>query len=67
MYRIVEKQYNNEDFGMYLSYGVFCDMGGVTIEDISVNKGNVYELIDKINQLNLSPIHLKDVVEDFIS
>lgn len=36
------------------------------VSDVSVNISEVAALVDSCNQLQLSPVHLMDVVEDFL-
>ena len=47
-----------------ITYGIKCDE--VSVKDVSPNKEEVTELIDRLNQYGLSPCHLQDVIEDFI-
>lgn len=46
------------------TYGIKCEK--VSVKDVSPNKEEVTELIDRLNQYVLSPCHLQDVIEDFI-
>ena len=34
--------------------------------DISVRRGDVEELVDRCNRLGLDPVHIDDVIEDFL-
>ena len=36
------------------------------VKDITPNRKKLLELVKNCNRLNLSPLHLKDVVEDFL-
>ena len=47
-----------------ITYGIKCDE--VSVKDVSPNKEEVTELIDRLNKYGLSPCHLQDVIEDFI-
>lgn len=38
----------------------------VKIPDISANKSEVEKLVSLCNELQLDPIHLEDIVEDFL-
>lgn len=38
-----------------------------SIHDITANEQSLKDLIERCNRLELSPIHLMDVVEDFLS
>lgn len=46
------------------TYGITCD--DREIKDISTNKEKVESLINLCNKNNLSPMHLDDVIEDFL-
>ena len=46
------------------TYGITC--GERIITDISTNKQSIESLIKKANKTGLSPIHLDDVIEDFL-
>ena len=48
-----------------ITYGIKCDE--VSVKDVSPNKEEVTELIDRLNQYGLSSCHLQDVVTDFIN
>ncbi|MCQ2552900.1 MAG: DUF6514 family protein [Clostridia bacterium] len=51
------------------SYGIICKKAGkvlLEIHDISENKALIEGLIKDCNELDLSPEHLQDVVEDII-
>ena len=38
----------------------------IKVQDISSNKNAIKDLVDLCNRLELSPIHLYDVIEDFL-
>ena len=57
MYQLIE---NN------LSYGIKYTNGGQRIDDLSFDKQRVQDLVDLCNQLQLDPVHLLDVAEDFL-
>ncbi len=46
-------------------YGIAC--GTVCVKNISVSKEELQLLVDKLNKCELSPIHLNDVIQDFIN
>ena len=57
----------------YLTYGIVVSaIQGKTVQeitrisDVTLNETQLISLIDRCNQLNLSPIHLKDIIDDFI-
>lgn len=74
IYGVIEETY---DIGgkKRVSYGaVVCENGGADgtaavierINDVSSNKESIEALVEKCNRLELSAIHFKDVVSDFI-
>ncbi len=70
-YRLYEGQYRIED-QMYVGYGISIfdtDSGKelLCIEDITISKEKITSLIKQCNEKGLSPIHIYDVIEDFLS
>lgn len=39
----------------------------ITIHDISIRKDKIVKLINKCNDYNLVPIHIYDVIENFLA
>ena len=54
----------DEDGNAIESYGITC--GEREIKDISTNKQKVENLIHLCNEKKLSPIHLDDIIDDFL-
>lgn len=63
MYTITQEEKSIEGVAK-TTYGIKCDE--VSVQDVSPNKEEVTELIDRLNQYGLSRCHLQDVIEDFI-
>ena len=59
MYELIEQKKNDISV-----YGV--KYGDLQIDDISVDKDRVEKFVNDINKYHLSPIHLGDVVADFV-
>lgn len=59
MYELTEQKKNDISV-----YGV--KYGDLQIDDISADKDRVKKFVDDINKYRLSPIHLGDVVVDFV-
>lgn len=59
MYELTEQKKNDISV-----YGV--KYGNSQIDDISADKDRVKKFVDDINKYQLSPIHLGDVVDDFV-
>ena len=58
------------DGANYISYGIGCEIAGelsFAVEDLCLSKARVENLVDLCNKLNLDPIHIDDVVEDFLN
>jgi len=60
----VKEKYVNDDYGIYESYGIKTE--GYYIGDISTDFKSVEELAHLCNTYELSTMHLKDVVEDWL-
>ncbi len=63
MYTITQDK-KNIDGAVKTTYGIKYEE--MAVKDVSLNKEEVTELIDKLNKYELSPCHLQDVIEDFI-
>ena len=59
MYELTEQKKNDISV-----YGV--NYGDLQIDDISADKDRVEKFVNDINKYQLSPIHLGDVVADFV-
>ena len=74
-YAIVEEKYTlgNESRVSYgiLAYSNASENGTATIvasvHDITSNKESLTRLVDDCNRLKLSTVHLRDVVDDYLS
>ena len=70
-YLLTEREYIIDGVS-HLGYGIrLVDKSnltgdGVTYNDISTNKEQVERLVLLCNEFKLCPIHLKDVIEDFL-
>ena len=63
MYTITQEEKSIEGVAK-TTYGIKCDE--VSVKDVSPNKEDVTELIDRLNQYGLSSCYLHDVIDDFI-
>ena len=51
----------------HIGYGIsYTENSALSFEDLTLNPIAVAKLVKLCNELDLSPIHLKDVVEDFL-
>lgn len=63
-YTINESKVTDEENEIILSYDI--SFGEKQIKDISVNKTKIETLVNLCNKNNLSPIHIYDVIDDFL-
>ena len=67
-YQVIESRVEIDGV-IYTSYGIGCENAGnllFQINDLSINKDRVSKLVYLCNDLQLDPIHIDDVVEDFL-
>ena len=65
-----------EDSGLIATYGISCDSGKEStpgqqspcqiVEDISTESGFIEALVEKLNQFEADPTHLRDLIEDYL-
>lgn len=68
-YKIRQDQLKDEDIGRYISYGIdVVENEAVlrSVKDITTDEARLSGLVDLCNKLQLSPVHLDDVIEDFL-
>ena len=69
-YIMVEERLNDPNLGEYLSFGIAALKNGeqiILVSDISTNKNDVLKLAERCSKEKLSPVHLYDVVEDYLN
>jgi len=69
-YKVTTKQYIHEKT-TYTTYGIaainnFDNSEIIKIEDIFSDHNKALLCADKFNRLSLSPLHLRDVIEDML-
>ncbi len=67
MYYLIKDTYTLEGEA-HIGYGIGCSDSkrSSTFEDLTTDQNRADTLIEQCNKLHLSPIHLEDVVEDFL-
>ena len=68
-YKIRQDQLKDEDIGRYISYGIdVVENEAVlrSVKDITTDEARLSGLVDLCNKLQLSPVQLDDVIEDFL-
>lgn len=73
-YKVVEEKLYNVDIGNYTAFGIQMlavsgrrEMILDTVSDVSLDRKKIEQFVLDLNKFKLSPIHLMDVIEDFIS
>ena len=69
IYKLVRKIFCRKDIGIYISYGIECHRKGILITkvpDISTDKAFVRHLAELLTAEQCEPLHLFDVIEDFM-
>ncbi len=64
MWNLTQSSVVAETGDQYETYGI--SKGGTVIEDISLNKQEIRDLVELLNTLDVSELHTRDVVEDFL-
>ena len=64
MYALYQSTIADEHGQKHTTYGM--SYNDTTVKDISVNKAKVENLVNLCNKLDLSFIHLYDVIDDFL-
>lgn len=69
-YLITRNDLHAEDTGKYQAFGIaLCDESShiiCQVDDITTDEAAIKRLIELCNRLKLSPLHLSDVVDDFL-
>ena len=68
-YEVAEGDFKLDDES-YRSYGLVVKEDDTTlkqIDDVSLEKNDVVNLVKLCNKLELSPVHIDDVIEDFMA
>ncbi|WP_195985546.1 DUF6514 family protein [Clostridium sp. D33t1_170424_F3] len=69
-YRAEKRTFQAENATPYESYCLSCERNGtliLQIADLSFSGPSVEQLAEQCNRLGLSPLHLRDVAEDFLA
>ncbi len=66
MYKVVEERLFDIHGKPYITYGIMSQKSEEYVPDVSLNKENIIRFVDLLNSEDVSPVHLMDVIEDFI-
>ena len=64
-YELITTTVFHEEIGSYVGYGI--RYGQHTVTDISVDRAKIEILIELMNSNELSPLHMMDIIEDFLA
>ena len=65
-YALIQGSYLTDE-KTYIGYSIgYTENSALSFEDLTLDPIAIAKLVKLCNELDLSPIHLKDVVEDFL-
>ncbi len=64
LWKLTQSSVTAETGDQHETYGI--SRGDMVIKDISLNKNEILELIKLLNMLDVSELHARDIVEDFL-
>lgn len=64
-YELITTTIIHEEIGAYIGYGIRYGEHAVT--DISLDRAKIENLIERMNSDELSPLHMMDIIEDFLA
>ena len=65
-YRYFKETITNEEIGEYEAYGIVTEDGNYRYSDVSCDEDEVKKIVNVLNENDVDPIHLHDVIEDMI-
>lgn len=68
-YKLRCDRLKDEDNGIYTSFGIDVFQYNTpirSVKDVSVNKDNLQKLISLLNRLQPDPVHIDDIIQDFL-
>lgn len=65
MWKITEQSLVSDDGEDYTGYGVSC--GECSVDDITSERSVITKLADDLNRYEASPLHIRDIVENFLA
>ncbi len=66
IYKYVEETLNCEELGEYSTYGIESDDGVFILHDVSCNKDDIEDIVHRLNEHDVSLIHIRDVINDML-
>ncbi len=64
-YELTVTNTEHEEGETHIGYGIRC--GAHMVFDISADREKIESLIERMNANKLSPLHMMDVIEDFLA
>lgn len=63
---MTQKKYKSDDNIQYTGYGIYNKQYNIQVDDITTQRRELEKLIVKLNREHLSPVHIYDVIDDFL-
>ncbi len=64
MWNVTQSSVVAENGDQHETYGI--SKGDTVIKDISLDEEEIHDLVELLNELDVSELHARDVVEDFL-
>ena len=64
-YTMFEESISNPELGRYAAYGIKA-VSETSVSDVSLSRPDLSALVQQCNELQLSPLHLSDVIDDYL-
>lgn len=64
MWNLTQSSVASENGDEHKTYGI--SKGGTVIKDISLDEKEIRDLVELLNKLDVSEVHARDIVEDFL-
>ena len=69
-YRTIRQALRSDEIGTYMAFGI-CVQNGASdsccIPDVFLHEQEAKDFVARLNELQLSPIHLMDAIEDALN
>ncbi len=65
-YKYIEESLRCEELGEYNTYGIESDDRVFILHDVSCNKDDIEDIVHRLNERDVSPIHIEDVINDMM-
>lgn len=70
-YEVMKKEFDRDDTGVYTAYGIMVFEGEAlepcdAVHDVTLDEEIAINMVKKFNAYQLSPLHLREVIENML-